>query len=184
VPAIGWAVRDAIRVRHYGRRTEEAYVTWIRRYIVFHHKTHPSKMGAPEIAAFLTSLAVRERVSASRQNQALSALLFLYRNVLAVDVGSIEPVPRARTPTHVPVVLSRDEVKRIMEQLSGIIWITVALLSGAGLRLRDCLDGAPACAASRTDLQGLLAPGNSSTKPMYPSGTWRKTAVNYTSMEL
>jgi len=115
-------------------------VTWIRRYIVFHHKTHPSEMGAQEIAAFLTSLAVRQHVSASTQNQALSALLFLYRHVLGMDVGPIEEVPRARTPSQVPVVLSRDEVKRVMQQLTGTMWIIVALLYGAGLRIQDCLE--------------------------------------------
>jgi hypothetical protein len=90
-------VRDAIRVRHYSRRTEEASVTWIRRYIVFHDKTHPSQMGAQEISAFLTSLAVRERVSASTQNQALSALLFLYRHVLGIEVGSPSRAPGRST---------------------------------------------------------------------------------------
>jgi hypothetical protein len=98
-------VRTAIRVRHYSRRTEQAYVDWIRRFIVFHKKTHPAEMGAPEIAAFLGWLAVRQHVSASTQNQALSALLFLYRHVLGKDVGAID-VPRAYGPTRVPVVLS------------------------------------------------------------------------------
>jgi integron integrase len=132
-------VRQAIRVRHYSRRTEEAYATWIRRYIVFHRKTHPSEMGAREISAFLTSLAVRHRVSASTQNQALSALLFLYRHVLRIDVGAIEQVPRTRTPVRVPVVLSRDEVKQVLHELAGTAWIIVALLYGAGLRIQECL---------------------------------------------
>lgn len=108
-------VRDAIRTRHYSRRTEEAYVYWIRRYIVFHEKKHPSTMGAGEIGAFLTWLAVRQLVSASTQNQALSALLFLYREVLGMEVGALEQVPRARVPARVPVVLSRVGVFRQLE---------------------------------------------------------------------
>jgi site-specific recombinase XerD len=103
-------VRQTIRAKHYSRRTESAYVDWIRRYIVFHRKRHPSDMGAPEIAAFLTWLATERRVSASTQNQALSAVLFLYRDVLHIEIGRIEDVPRARMPVRVPVVLSRDEV--------------------------------------------------------------------------
>src|SRR5713226_5849910 len=90
-------VRDAIRTRHYSRRTEEAYVHWIRRYIVFHKKVHPSTLGAGEISAFLTWLAVEQRVSASTQNQALSAVLFLYKGMLNVEIGAVPPVVRART---------------------------------------------------------------------------------------
>jgi site-specific recombinase XerD len=108
-------VREAIRTRHYSRRTEEAYVHWIRRYIVFHGKAHPSTLGAEKISAFLTWLAVRQHVSASTQNQALSALLFLYRVVLGMEVGAIGHMPRARVPTRVPVVLSRDEVAAVMK---------------------------------------------------------------------
>lgn len=113
---------------------------WIRRYIIFHRKTHPSKMGATQISTFLTSLAVEQQVSASTQNQALSALLFLYRHVLGMEVGPLEHVPRARTPLKLPVVLSRDEVARVLAQLTGTIWLIVALLYGAGLRLQDCLE--------------------------------------------
>ena len=133
-------VREAIRTRHYSRRTEEAYVHWIRRYIVFHNKTQPADMGASEIAAFLTWLAVRQHVSASTQNQALSALLFLYGPVLGIALGPIEQMPRARMPIRVPVVLSRDEVKRVMDHLTGTMWIIVVLLYGAGLRIQDCLE--------------------------------------------
>ena len=113
---------------------------WIRRYIVFHKKTHPANLGTSEIAAFLTWLAVQQHVSASTQNQALSALLFLYKHVLGIEVGRIDHVPRARMPIRVPVVLSRDEVKRVMEQLTGTMWIIVVLLYGAGLRIQDCLE--------------------------------------------
>jgi integron integrase len=133
-------VRQAIRVRHYSRRTEEAYVYWIRRYIVFHGKAHPSTMGAAEISAFLTWLAVRQRVSASTQNQALSALLYLYRHVLGVEIGTIEHVPRARTPERLPVILSREEVTAVLKQLTGTMKLAVVLLYGAGLRLRECLE--------------------------------------------
>jgi integron integrase len=133
-------VRQTIRAKHYTRRTESAYVDWIRRYVLFHRKRHPSEMGASEIAAFLIWLATNRRVSASTQNQALSALLFLYRNVLHIEIGPIENVPRARMPVRVPVVLSRDEVARIMKHLDGVMWIMVALLYGAGLRLQECLE--------------------------------------------
>ena len=133
-------VRQTIRAKHYSRRTESAYVDWIRRYIVFHRKRHPSDMGASEISAFLTWLATERRVSASTQNQALSALLFLYREVLHVEIGQIADLPRARMPVRVPVVVSRDEVARIMKHLDGVTWIMVALLYGAGLRLQECLE--------------------------------------------
>ena len=96
-------------------------------------------MGAPEISAFLTWLAVEQHVSASTQNQALSALLFLYKHVLGIEIGRIADVSRAQTPIRVPVVLSRDEVKRVMEHLTGTMWIIVMLLYGAGLRIQDCL---------------------------------------------
>jgi site-specific recombinase XerD len=104
-------VREAIRARHYSRRTEEAYVCWIRRFILFHNKAHPSTIAAAEISAFLTWLAVHEQVSASTQNQLVSAILFLYRIVLQVDPGRVEHVPRAVTPVRVPVVLTVDEVR-------------------------------------------------------------------------
>jgi integron integrase len=133
-------VRHAIRAKHYSRRTESAYVDWIRRYILFHKKRHPSEMGAPEITSFLTWLASNRRVSASTQNQALSAVLFLYRDVLHMKIGTIEHLPRARMPVRVPVVLSQDEVGRIMKQLDGSLWLIVALLYGGGLRLQECLE--------------------------------------------
>jgi len=133
-------VREAVRTRHYSRRTEEAYVHWIRRFIVFHEKRHPREMGAPEVSAFLTWLAVERRVSASTQNQALSALLFLYRQVLRQDVGDLPSVVRARTPERLPVVLSRDEVSSVLKQLDGATRLVVLLLYGSGLRLQECLE--------------------------------------------
>ena len=108
-------VRHAIRTRHNSPRTEEAYVHWIRRYIVFHGKKHPSTLEAPDISAFLTWLAVERQVSASTQNQALSAVLFLYKHVLAIDVGAVPLVVRAHTPERLPVVLSREEVAAILK---------------------------------------------------------------------
>ena len=130
-------VREAIRTRHYSRRTEEAYVHWIRKYIVFHGKKRPASMGAVEVSAFLTWLAVERQVSASTQNQALSALLFLYKDVLAMAMGDVPPVVRARTPERLPVVLSREEIAAILKQLKGTEWLVVVLLYGAGLRLEQ-----------------------------------------------
>ncbi len=133
-------VRQTIRTRHYSPRTEEAYVHWIRRYILFHGKKHPSTMGAPEISAFLTWLAVERQVSASTQNQALSAVLFLYKHVLAIDIGAVPPVVRARTPERLPVVLSREEVAAILKQLTGTMRLIVMLLYGTGVRIEECVD--------------------------------------------
>ncbi len=133
-------VRAAIRARHYSRRTEEAYVHWIRRYILFHGKRHPDTLGARDITAFLTSLAVNESVAASTQNQAFSAVLFLYRAVLHLELGDIEHAPRAKTSQHVPTVLSVDEVRVVLKALNGVPSLVAALLYGAGLRLQDCLE--------------------------------------------
>ena len=132
-------VRHAIRTRHYSPRTEEAYVHWIRRYIVFHEKKHPSTLRAPDISRFLTWLAVERQVSASTQNQALSAVLFPYKDVLAIDVGAVPPVVRARTPERLPVVLSRDEIGALLKQLTGTERLIVMLLYGSGVRLEECL---------------------------------------------
>ncbi len=133
-------VRHAIRMRHYSRRTETTYVHWIRRFIIFHHKKHPSTMGAPEITSFLSWLATGQRVSSSTQNQALSSLLFLYRHVLRIEVDAIEQVPRAKLPHRIPVVLSREEVGKVFKNIQGPMWMVVALLYGAGLRLQECLE--------------------------------------------
>lgn len=133
-------VRGAIRARHYSRRTEEAYVHWIRQFIVFHGKQHPETLGADAVARFLTWLAVERRVSASTQNQALSGLLFLYRHVLQQPVAELPTVVRARTPERLPVVLSRSEVTRVLAELSGPMRLVGILLYGAGLRLQECLE--------------------------------------------
>jgi integron integrase len=133
-------VRAAIRARHYSRRTEEAYVPWVRRYILFHAKRHPDQMGAAEVAAFLSSLTTDQRVSASTQNQALSALLFLYRHVLGKELGTLPEVPRAKRPARLPVVLNRAAVVAVIGKLTGVTKIIGLLLYGAGLRLGECLE--------------------------------------------
>jgi len=132
-------LREALRSRHYSRRTEQTYCHWVRRYIYFHKIRHPGEMGEPEINAFLTHLAIKEKVSASTQNQALSALLFLYRYVLDRKIGDLGEVIRARKPLHVPVVMTRGEVKAVLACLSGEKWLIASLMYGAGLRLMECL---------------------------------------------
>src|SRR5438552_5771839 len=124
-------VREAIRARHYSRRTEKAYVHWIRRFIFFHDTRHPADMGPAEVTAFLTSLAVRDKVAASTQNQALSALLFLYREVLDVDLPWLDDVVRAKRPQYLPVVLTRDETRAVLQRLNGVPRIMPLLLYGA-----------------------------------------------------
>ncbi len=131
-------VRDAIRARHYSRRTEEAYLAWIRRYILFHGKRHPAEMGAAEMTQFLTSLAVRRKVAASTQNQALSALLFLYREVLGQDVPWLDGIVHAKRPRRLPVVLTREEIRAVLGQLNGVPRLMALLLYGAGLRVLEC----------------------------------------------
>ncbi len=131
-------VRGAIRARHMSRSIEESYVGWIRRYILFHGKRHPAEMGAPGVTRFLTELAVRGKVAASTQNQALSALLFLYRRVLEVDLPWLDGVVRALTPERLPVVLTRDEVRKVLQGLEGVPRLMAYLLYGAGLRLLEC----------------------------------------------
>jgi integron integrase len=139
MPKLLEEVRDLIRTRHYSYRTEEAYLYWIRQYILFHGKRHPAEMGPAEVSQFLTHLAVKREVAASTQNQALAALLFLYRNVLQQDLPWLENVTRARRPAHIPLVLTRAEVRRLLSQLAQPNWLPGSLLYGAGLRLRECL---------------------------------------------
>jgi len=132
-------VREAIRVRHYSLRTEQTYVGWIKRFILFHGKRHPRDMGGQEVQQFLSHLAVAGHVAASTQSQALSAVLFLYQQVLKQDIGWLEEVVRAKQPQRVPVVLTQDEVKAVLAHLAGTTWIMATLLYGAGLRLLECL---------------------------------------------
>ena len=132
-------VRAAIRVRHYSLRTEQTYVYWIKRFIVFHGKRHPKDMGGNEIGQFLSALAIEQKVSAATQNQALNALVFLYRHVLALAPGIIENIVRAKRPCRLPVVLQKHEVKALLDALEGVPWLMGHLLYGAGLRLMECL---------------------------------------------
>ena len=132
-------LRTALRSRHYSPRTEKAYVMWARRFVRFHDLRHPAEMAEPEINAFLTHLAVKGHISASTQNQALSALLFLYRHVLDRKVGELGNVVRARKPERLPVVMTRDEVKAVLKHLSGEQQLMATLMYGAGLRLLECL---------------------------------------------
>ena len=132
-------VRDTIRRKHYSIRTEEAYVNWIRRFILFHGKRHPKDMGAAEVEAFLTHLATEGHVSASTQNQAFSALLFLYREVLHRELDAPVHALRAKESRHIPAVLTREEVRQVIAQLSGVYQLQARLLYGSGLRLLECL---------------------------------------------
>jgi integron integrase len=132
-------VRDAIRVRGYSLRTEEAYVGWIRRYIFFHEKRHPAEMGREELEMFLTHLATVGNVSAATQNQALAALLFLYQKVLGQQVPWLDKVIRAKRGKRLPVVLTRDEVSRVLAEMRGTPRLIATLLYGSGLRLLECL---------------------------------------------
>ncbi len=132
-------VRFRIRRKNYSIRTEQAYVAWIRRFILFYNKSHPANLGANEIESFLTHLAVDRNVAASTQNQAMSALLFLYREVLKMDLPWLADVERAKKPKHIPVVLSREEVKAVLAHLQGLPWLMASLLYGSGLRLMECI---------------------------------------------
>jgi integron integrase len=132
-------VRDAIRLKHYSYRTEQTYVQWIRRFILFHNKRHPQEMGIPEIEAFLTHLAVTENVAASTQNQAFSSLLFLYHHVLEVDLGDRIDALRARTSRYLPTVLTPEETKEIIKRMSGVYNLIAILLYGSGLRIQEAL---------------------------------------------
>ncbi len=133
-------VRVELRTRHYSRRTEQAYVRWIRRFVIFHGRRHPVEMGEREVAQFLSDLAEERKVAASTQSQAASALIFLYKTVLRRDIAWIEDVARAKAPRRLPVVLTRDEVKAVLRQLHGTKRLVATLLYGSGLRLLECLE--------------------------------------------
>ncbi len=132
-------VREYMRTLHYSRRTEESYVNWIKRFIIFHDKTHPEKLGKDEIRVFLNYLAVERNVSASTQNQALQGILFLYKQILHKDVGWIDDIKRPSTPKHIPVVFTKTEAHSIIEQMEGTPKIVTSLLYGSGLRLSEAL---------------------------------------------
>ncbi|MGA7479011.1 MAG: integron integrase [Azonexus sp.] len=132
-------VRERLRVKHYSIRTETQYLQWIKRFILFHDKRHPREMGAVEVEAFLTHLAVAGRVAAATQNQALSALLFLYREVLNIDLPWLDKVVRAKQPQRLPVVLTRQEVTAILDRMTGVHGLMARLLYGTGMRLMECV---------------------------------------------
>jgi len=132
-------VRARMRVKHYSVRTERAYAGWIRRFILANGRRHPSGLGGPEVEAFLTLLATRGHVAPGTQNQALAALLFLYREVLGVELPWMENVIRAKRPRRLPVVLSAVEVRRLLAAMDGQVWLMASLLYGTGMRLMECL---------------------------------------------
>ncbi len=136
-PGLFSVAREEIRTRHLAFRTEQAYLQWMRRYVAFHRRRHPRDMGAPEVEAFLTHLAVESKVGASTQNQALAALLFLYRQVLKVQLPWLGNVTRASRSKRLPVVLSVAEVRSVLAQLDGTCWLIASLLYGSGLRLME-----------------------------------------------
>ncbi|WP_297835065.1 integron integrase [Thermomonas sp.] len=138
-PGLLEVVRSKLRAKHYSLRTEQAYVAWIRRFILANGRRHPREMGGAEVEAFLSRLAVEGRVSASTQNQALSALLFLYREVLRVELPWMESVLRAKRPRRLPTVLSHLEVRQLLSMMSGRTWLMASLLYGTGMRLMECL---------------------------------------------
>jgi integrase len=139
VPKLLEQVRDLIRLKHYSLRTEAAYLHWIKEYITFHKKRHPAEMGNPEVSQFLTHLAVNRKVAASTQNQALSALLFLYSQVLQQPFDWLEDVQRAKKPSKLPVVFTKEEARAVLRHLDGSKWLMASLLYGSGLRLMECL---------------------------------------------
>jgi integron integrase len=138
-PKLRERARELLRANYYSRRTEEVYLGWMRRFILFHGKRHPREMREAEVAEFLSHLTVEKDVSASTQNQALSALLFLYAQVVGRPLASLGPVERARRPKKVPVVLTREEARGLLAELEGVSWIMASLLYGSGLRLLEML---------------------------------------------
>jgi integron integrase len=132
-------VHEAIRRRYFSRRTEQAYVHWIRRFIYFHGKRHPRDLGEAEVTAFLNDLAVKRGVAAGTQNQALSALLFLYKEVLGRELAWLDGLERAKRPPRLPVVLTRAEAERLLAHLTGGRWLLASLMYGSGLRVMECL---------------------------------------------
>jgi integron integrase len=132
-------VRQVIRIKHYSLRTEESYISWIKRFIFFHNKKHPNEMGEREIGQFITHLANNGKVSASTQNQALCAIIFLYKNVLQKDLNDAISIYWSKRPKKLPVVLSKDEVTEVLDNLKGTHWLIGMLLYGSGLRLSETL---------------------------------------------
>ncbi|MEW5800329.1 MAG: integron integrase [Bacteroidota bacterium] len=133
------AVRETVRLKHLSLRTEDAYIAWIKEFVLFHNKRHPNEMGEPEIRSFLSYLAQRKSVSSSTQNQALNAIIFLYVQVLGKKIGEIGPVIRAHRTKRLPVVFSQDEVREILGQMNGTPKLVASLLYGSGLRLMEAI---------------------------------------------
>ena len=131
-------VREAIRLKHYSLRTEKTYSDWITRFILFHGKRHPQTMGAKEVSEFLTDLAAKHNVAASTQNQAFSALLFLYKEVLKQELPWIDDVQRAKRPAKLPVVFTPDEARAVLAKMGGVARLMAQMLYGCGLRLNEC----------------------------------------------
>ena len=138
-PGLIDVVREAIRTRHYSLRTERAYVLWVRRYVAFHGRRHPREMGAGEVASFLSSLANVGNVAAATQNQALAALLFLYRDVLGVELPWLDNVVRAKKPRRLPAVLTQAEARRLLDNVEGLHGLMASLMYGTGMRISECL---------------------------------------------
>jgi integron integrase len=136
-PGLLAVARQRMRTRHFALRTEQAYLHWVRRYVRFHGRSHPRELGGPGIEQFLTHLATHRKVSAATQNQALQALLFLYRHVLEIDLPWLNNITRAAHRKHLPVVLNRGEVRALLSQLQGVPWLLANLLYGSGLRLME-----------------------------------------------
>jgi integron integrase len=132
-------MRTEIRIRHYSLRTEQTYIHWVRRFILYHNKRHPVDMGEREISDFLSHLAVNRKVSASTQNQALSAILFLYRHILNITLAWLDDVVRAKRPQHVPVILTHEEVSRLLDAMHGMNGLIARVLYGTGMRKMECL---------------------------------------------
>ena len=132
-------VRTELRAKHYSKRTEQAYIGWIKRFILFNNKKHPDEMGADEIKEYINYLAVSKKVSSSTQNQALQGILFLYKNILKKDVGWIDDIKKVSRVKHLPVVLNKEEINKILEYLDGIVLLVSKLLYGSGMRLGECL---------------------------------------------
>ncbi len=139
LPEVHEQTRRELRARHYSRRTARSYLGWIRRFLAFYDRKHPAHLGEAEINRFLTHLAVERRVAPSTQTQALSALLFLYKRVLQVHLPWLEDIVRAKKKRHMPVVLTRDEVRRLLDRLEGTSWLLAALMYGSGFRLLEVL---------------------------------------------
>ena len=132
-------VRESLRLKHYSIRTEEAYVNWIKRYILFHNKIHPSKLSETHIRQYLSHLAIKQKVAASTQNQAFNALIYLYKHVLKIELGELDDIERAKRRRKIPVVFSPAEAKNVLSNMSGINKLMASLLYGTGMRLMECV---------------------------------------------